>query len=111
MAEVALIINGRSYNISCDDGQEKRLQQLGRTVDSKLREIAKSGAATTEAHLLVLTSLMLADEILDLRDNVAVLGDQVEATAEVQKEEALIIRAIDSLADRIDVIAGRLQRA
>jgi cell division protein ZapA len=111
MAEVSLTINGRTYGISCEDGQQKRVQELGRYVDSKLREISKAGAASTESHLLVLTALMMADEIIDLRDNMAVLGDQVEETGAFQQEEAIIIRAIGSLADRIDLIADRLQKA
>jgi cell division protein ZapA len=111
MAEVSLTINGRTYGISCEDGQQKRVQELGRYVDSKLREISKAGAASTESHLLVLTALMMADEIIDLRDNMAVLGGQVEETGAFQQEEAIIIRAIGSLADRIDLIADRLQKA
>ena len=110
MAEVSLTIHGRNYNISCEDGQEQRVQGLGRYVDSKLREIAKAGAATTESHLLVLTALLLADEIVDLRDNIAILGDQAEMSTRFQQEEALMVRAIDSLAGRIDIIAERLQR-
>ena len=66
MAEVTLSINGRDYGISCDDGQEQRVQDLGMYVDSRLRDIAKAGAASNESHLLVLTSIMLADEIFDL---------------------------------------------
>ena len=29
MAQVALVINGRSYRVACDDGQEERVRELG----------------------------------------------------------------------------------
>jgi len=93
------------------DDQAHKTSALGRYVDSKLKEISKAGAASTEAHLLVLTSLMLADEVIDLKDNITVLGDHVEQSAGDKEEEVLVIQAIDSLADRIDIIADRLQKA
>jgi cell division protein ZapA len=111
MADVNLSINGKPYSISCDAGQEKRVTELGRYVDSRLREISKAGAASTETHLLVLTALMLADEITELRNNITQIGEQVAVAGEIEREEQIIIQAIDSLADRIDLIADRIQKA
>lgn len=111
MAEVTLSINGKSYSISCEKGQEQRVTDLGRYVDTRLREISKAGAAATETHLLVLTALMMADEVADLRENVSHLGAQANENGAYEKDEALIIQAIDSLADRIDLIADRIQKA
>ena len=71
MAEVNLTINGRNYGIACDDGQERRVQALGQYVDQRLKEIARAGAASNESHLLFLTSIILADEIFDLKDGLA----------------------------------------
>ena len=67
MAEISVNINGRKYGMECDDGQESRVVDLGQYVDHKVKQIAAAGAATGESHLLVLTSLMLADEILELK--------------------------------------------
>ena len=111
MAEVTLTINGRNYGISCEDGQEQRVVDLGQYVDRRLKEISKAGAAANESHLLVLTALMLADEIYDLRENIGVLGDEVEQSTAFKKDETIIIQAIDQLADRIDHIADRIQKA
>lgn len=111
MAEVNITINGRSFGISCDNGQEQRVMELGRYVDSRLREIARAGAASNESHLLVLTALMLSDEIFDLREDVAALGANVRSREEQEREEAMVVGAIDQLADRIDQIARRIQSA
>lgn len=107
MGEVNLMINGRAYSITCDDGQEQRVNNLGLYVDSRVKEIAKAGAATNETHLLVLASLMLADEVYDLREGVAPVANG----ANQNEDEALVISAIDSLAERIDTIASRIQEA
>lgn len=111
MAEVTLTINGRNYGIACDDGQEGRVRDLGNYIDQRMREIAKAGAANNEVHLMILTSLMLADEVFDLRDSVGDLGDQVNNVQTSQVDEEGIAEVISELAERIDNIAGRIQKA
>ncbi len=111
MAQVSISINGRTYGISCQDGQEQRVTDLGHYVDARLKDIAAAGAAASESHLLVLTTLMLADEVFDLRDDVGSLNGQVQQVETNENEEALVIEAIDTLADRIDTIAKRIQSA
>jgi cell division protein ZapA len=111
MAEINLTINGRSFGISCDDGQEQRVRDLGYYVDSRVREISRAGAATNEAHLLFLAALMMADEVFELKDNIEDLGGQVEHENLLKANEIAIAQAIDHLADRIDVIATRIQKA
>lgn len=108
MAEVNITINGRSFGISCEDGQEQRVSDLGHYVDSRLKDIAKVGAASNESHLFVLTTLLLADEVFDLRND---LGSKVKGKEANQNDEAAVAEALDQLADRIDQIASRIQNA
>ncbi len=107
MGEVNISISGRNYGISCQDGQEQRVNDLGKYVDARLKDIAKAGAANNENHLLVLTTLMLADEIHDLRDNIGT----TQTSSANQNDEAEVVNAIGQLAERIDIIAKRIQNA
>jgi cell division protein ZapA len=111
MAEVKITINGRTFGISCEDGQERRVADLSRYVDTRLREIAKAGAATNESHLLVLASLMIADEVFDLRDNVNKMKHQLQNAEGSVEDDAMMAATIDQLADRIERIAHRIQAA
>lgn len=111
MAEVKITINGRTFGISCEDGQERRVSELARYVDTRLREIAKAGAASNESHLLVLASLMLSDEVFDLRENVARLSEQVQNSEVNLEDDAMMAATIDQLAERIERIAHRIQAA
>lgn len=111
MAEISITINGRNFGIACDDGQERRVTELARYVDTRLREIARAGAASNESHLLVLTAIILADEIADLKAS----GQSFAATQQgamgmrmTDEEEEAIVSAIDILASRIDAIAGSI---
>lgn len=126
MAEVNLIIDGRTYSVGCDDGQEPRLRQLGQYVDQRLRDIANNSGTSNKAQLMVLTSLLLADEVFDLRNNVTQIANenqhlQRSASREQAKQpvyqgftpedEKGITSAISSLAARIDGLTRRVQKA
>ena len=118
MAEVNLNIHGRDYGIACDDGQESRVIEVGRYVDSRARDIASAGAASNENHLLVLTALVLADEIKELRENIQqirVNGNQAFQQANGSQrsglspeEEKRIVESIEQLATRINSVATRM---
>lgn len=109
MAQVNVAIHGKVYGIACDDGQERRVQELAGYVDMRLREIAGAGAATNESHLLVLTALVLADEIFDTKANMAAPA-YAEDDRFSEEDERVIVDAINHLAARIDSVAERLQK-
>jgi cell division protein ZapA len=114
MGEVNLNINGRNYPIVCDNGQEQRILDLAGYIDTRLKEISASGAANNDNHLLVLTSLILADEIFELRNNLEsadyLLG-QSDGQGVSPSDEAAVVQAINSLANRINIISERIQNA
>ena len=123
MAEVRIRINSRDYDIACDDGQEDRVRELGQVIDKTFKDIAKAGAASNEAHLFVLTSLVLADEVYDLRQQVRDLQQAVPAQSEtatpaeatndaLSEDEAYALRdAINAIASRVDNLAERIEQA
>ncbi len=111
MAEVNININGKQYGIACDDGQEQRVLDLANFVDGRLKEIAAAGAGTNDSHLLVLTSIVMADELFDMRDNSANGNTAALGGLQItEADEGQIITAIDQMANRIDAIAGNLAK-
>jgi cell division protein ZapA len=115
---VNIQLNGRSYEIACDPGQEGRVVDLAAYIDQRLQGIARSGGAYNDAHLLVLTALVLADELYEAREDeararmsVEAAGGAVPAAPQNKEEEALMVRLLGDLAKRIDGIAQRVQTA
>ncbi len=116
MAELNLNIHGHTYGVACDDGQEERVYEVGEYVNQRATDIATAGAASNETHLLVLTSLVLADEIKELRDHLQVAQanqsggapQQGDAQGMSDEEQARIAGAIDQLSSKIIGIADRL---
>ncbi len=118
MAEVNITINGRIYEIGCDNGQEGRVVDMASYVDQKLQQIARAGAAYNDAHLLVLTTLVLADELFELRENAGETRPAKRAAAASTTEgglsrddEAALAKVLEGLAKRIDGIATKVAAA
>ena len=68
MGQVSVPVNGRSYALSCDDGQETRIRRLAQYVDAKVAEFVGSVGQVGEARLLLLAALVIADELSDAND-------------------------------------------
>ncbi len=86
MAEVNVTIGGQSFGIACDAGQEQRVQHLGRYVDQRLGELSQGSGANNKAQLMVLTTLLLADEIFDLKDHLHHVANTNTQPREIVKE-------------------------
>jgi len=107
MAEVHLTINGRSYPVSCDEGQQARLKELAQYLDRKTADFAAKLGQIGEARLLVLAALVITDELADAHAQLrrhaagAASGNGVDTDA--------LRHGLEELADRIEAIAGRLE--
>lgn len=114
MAQVKVKINGRAYEIACDDGQEDHVTQLGRYVDKKVAELGSQIGQVGDARLLVMAALMITDELSeaygeleDIREGRAGLAGPNEAAP----SDPQAVENIRQLARRIEVIAEGLERA
>ncbi len=113
MPTVDVSINGRLYAVACDDGQQDRLRQLASMVDQRVRGLSSGGpvGGIGETHILVLAALTLADELSEAGAALAAQPSLPEPAPALRIDEDLLVITIDHLADRIAVIADRLDRA
>jgi cell division protein ZapA len=102
MAQVAVTLNGRDYVVTCDDGEQEHVTRLARSVDDKVRALAKGLGQIGEARLLAMASILLADEIDDLKSAAAAPSPPPPVTSEADE-------ALDRLAGRLEMIAARLE--
>jgi cell division protein ZapA len=112
LAQTTVRINERSYPIVCDDGQEAHLAQLAEFIDKRIGQLAAAVGRADDSRLLVMASLMIADELLDARAEAAALrahADDSPALAVVAAEDALAAR-IERAAARIESLATELER-
>ena len=79
MGQVSVPVNGRSFTISCDDGQEPRIRRLAQYVDTKVAEFVSHVGQVGEARLLLLAALVIADELSDANEALEQKGRRTQA--------------------------------
>jgi cell division protein ZapA len=111
MVQVTVTINGRDYQVACDDGQEAHLTRLGAYVDDRIGELAAAVGQVGDARLLVMVSLLLADELSDVYSELDVARSADAGASALLSAEEILSAHIEELAQRIEDIAERLEQA
>ena len=105
MAQVAITIRGRQYQIACDDGQEAHLARLGRYLDERAADLVAATGSISEPLLLVMVGLVVADELADAAAEIETLT----AAARHGASDAGLATAIDTVTARVEEVAARLE--
>ena len=104
MAQVEVTVNNQNFLIACENGQEDRLLDLSKIVDDKVVELAAQVGQVGQTRLLVMAALVIADELVDLRETVKLTpvqnSDETSASATACIEE--LSRRIEKIADLAD---------
>ncbi len=122
MPEISLNINERTYQVTCDDGQEDHLRQLAGHLDERIQGLVGAVGQVGESRLLVMASLMVADELFEAYKEIHALkaadgsagqedAGAGQADASAGQEDAGAAAALETCAQRIETIAARLAAA
>ncbi len=97
MPQVEITIGGRNFEVACQDGEEHFLQSAAAMLDVEAARMASQVGRITEARMLLMAGLMLADKTAGLEDKVK----------EADGKMALLQARIDMLesrpAERVEV--------
>ena len=104
MAQVTLRINGFAYTIGCRDGEEQHLAAMGQEVDQRIESVKSSAGQSGEARMLVMASLLMADELHELR-----LKLQAAQSAVPANGDSRLGRRLARMAKRAEDIAAGLE--
>ena len=107
MAQLTIKINGYAYTVGCDDGQERHLIQMAADVESRIDSIKALGGQSGESRLLVLASLLMADELHDQKTLLTNLQSELSRQPNTEAESR---RRLARLADRAEEIAQGLEQ-
>lgn len=67
MGQVSVTLNGRTYRLSCGDGEEQHLLGLVALVRGHMDGLVAEHGQVGDDRLLLMTSLLIADELHDVR--------------------------------------------
>jgi cell division protein ZapA len=111
MGQISVIIDGKSYRMACDDGQEDHLTALAAYYDARVQDMHASFGEIGDMRLAVMAAITLADEINELKRK---LGSAETALDEAKQSiagfDAAAASREDEIAETVGAVADRVER-
>ena len=104
MAQVSISVNGRDYQIACEDGEEEHIAYLAQYINHHVDNLVESVGQVGEARLLLMAALVLADELSEAYSE---LDDQKGVAEEDDAGAALM----EALTERLENVAARMEKS
>lgn len=76
MPEVEITIGGRTFEVACQEGEEKYLHSAAKMLDTEAQVLAEQVGRIPEARMLLMAGLMLADKTAGLEDKLREAEDR-----------------------------------
>ena len=116
MGQVEVTINGRGYQISCDDGEEEHLIGLAERLNGLIEELRGNFGEIGDQRLTMMAAITMADRHAEAERTIkrlqAELADAEQArTAEAERFENAqfgLARAVDVAAQQMEAVAQKI---
>jgi cell division protein ZapA len=116
MSQVSVTINGKTYRMACDDGQESHLEGLADRLNEIIEQLRQSFGEIGDQRLTVMAALTMGDELAESRRQVRRLEAELAAMNETkaavikrfEDSEASVARAVEQAAVRLESLAEKL---
>jgi cell division protein ZapA len=110
MGEVSVTLNGRTYRLECGEGEEAHLIALSEYLGSHVDTMQKKFGQVGDDRLILMASLMVTDELWELRRQVQELKTaMVELRRDKSAADEMAKAARADIADTIGAAANRLE--
>lgn len=125
MAELEIMIGGRSFEVGCQEGEEHFLQTAAAMLDAEAQPLIAQMGRMPESRLLLMAGLMLADRAAAVEDDLRVVRARLQelesrpapepVTVEVPVIPPQVAETLAEIAARAEALATdgeeRLKRA
>jgi len=116
MATVMVTIDGKTYRMACEEGQEAHLIELARRFDLYVSHLKSSFGEIGDHRLSVMAGIMVLDEMDALearlaifeRDNETLAQEKETMARQIEKREQNLAHVIENMAKRIERMGQRL---
>jgi cell division protein ZapA len=105
MAQVTVRINGYAYTVGCQDGEEQHLLAMAGEVERRIESIKASAGPSGEARMLVMASLLMADDLHEMGQKLKAAQAGQHAGQPAAAVDAKLGRRLGKLAKRAEDIA------
>jgi cell division protein ZapA len=108
MGQMTVEVNGRPYEVGCEDGQEAQLTNLAEIVDARVRELAPGAGPLGETRLILMGALMIASEMDEAKALLVIARSRIAALEEERASlEEKAAQALEAAARKLEAMASR----
>ena len=116
MPQVTVTINGKTYRMACDEGQEGHLQFLAETFDSYVGQLKGAFGEIGDQRLTVMAGVMVTDELVEMRRKIKSMEADI-ATLRASRDQVIdhassseseLARQVLLAAEKIETISAKL---
>lgn len=112
MGQVNVTLNGRGYRLECSEGEEAHLVELAEFLGSHVDEMRRKFGQVGDDRLILMASLVVADELFELRREMddlrtalaAARRDKSASDENAKSIEADLFAKISEAAERLELI-------
>lgn len=116
MPSVNVLINGKTYRMACEEGQEAHLVSLAERLDEYVGQLKGSFGEIGDQRLTVMAGVMVTDALVEQETKNAALVAEIEqlknnaqsTVSEMGTAEQEASQKIAAIADRLSELAGKL---
>ncbi len=115
MPQVAVQINGKTYRMACDEGQETHLLDLAQRFEKHISTLKGSFGEIGDQRLTVMAGIMVQDELVETQRRVTQLENEVaqmrQQPAGAPNRDDEVAAALAKTAERLESISEKLVQA
>ncbi len=78
MAQINVLIAGRTYRMACSDGEEDHLKGLAARLDQKITELKGSFGEIGDSRITVMAAITFADQLSEAERRIAALQAELD---------------------------------
>lgn len=116
MAQVNVTIDGKTYRMACDEGQEAHLESLGVKFDRYVSHLKEGFGEIGDNRLTVMAGIMVMDELVELQKRVKGIESELEtlrrtrdeALSKADKNDSVLTGALSEMAVRLEQLASKM---
>ena len=99
MAIVTITVNGKTFQLACNDGEEARLKTASEKLNVKIDHLRVASSMATTELLLIMCALDLQDEVCMLQSKLEKIGGQ---------EDGQVAKALSEIAVHLENLAQKI---
>jgi cell division protein ZapA (FtsZ GTPase activity inhibitor) len=99
-------IAGNEHSFFCAEGEEEKFRSLAHKLNTRIEKVTKGNPKASEIRIMVLVSLLMEDEIDDLKKNKAI---EASVSGVPASSDETIVRAIDSISEYLENLAKKVE--